>query len=176
MPNRPSLYASTLQNKKTLTFLSITFLLLSVFFLNLQTCSAQSSTIFSDDFETGNFSLWTGTEQSQTQLTNMSVETTNPHSGSHDAYFESANRGSYADTYKFLPSALTIIKADFFIRLLDYPSQANTGQILYAGLERQDGSQAINLIAKNIGGNIYWGIAYWEGAGSHSLHALQGWQ
>ena len=52
------------------------------------TSAVNMSSIFNDGFESGNFSLWTGTTGSPT------VESNDPHDGSHEAYFTRASTGA----------------------------------------------------------------------------------
>jgi photosystem II stability/assembly factor-like uncharacterized protein len=154
MSNKLSCLTPSFQKKKTLTFLSITFLLLSVFFLNLQPCAAQSSLIFSDGFESGNFSHWTGVDggfgsHSASVTTEYSTE------GSHSAKFivYSQDDGCYA--YKANLSITDKLVLNFTLEFNMLPP-SQPGEIVFGGFENE--LEPLLIVLRNTGDNMFWGV------------------
>ena len=112
----------------------------------------QPSPLFSDGFESGDFSLWAGTGGSGTNTT--TVETINPHHGSYDAKITLSGIGeSWAQK---TITASPIVYLQQYIKLESLPT---SGSRIYLGTIQSDNSNNnVDVYLENDGGQYYWGI------------------
>jgi photosystem II stability/assembly factor-like uncharacterized protein len=153
--------ASWKAKKNSILILSIAILLLATF--PLPCVKAQSSSLFSDGFESGNFNAWTRTN---TYLGTVSVSTAVAHNGIRSAKGVVSSNGGWAVVYKDISSTTTVYWQGY----------------IYVSSQRiQSGSIAkfmellnvwypvARLGVQNSGGTLHWALSYGDGAGTEQF-------
>ncbi|MDR0372393.1 MAG: hypothetical protein LBI79_02345, partial [Nitrososphaerota archaeon] len=108
--------------------------------------------LFEDSFESGAFTSWThtGGEGNHTQT----VETANPHHGSHNAKF-TADTNSEGWIKKSIPSS-PVIYLQQHIKLTNLPPSDSR---LYLGtIQNSNSNNNVDLFIENNNGQYYWGV------------------
>ena len=113
--------------------------------------------IFSDGFESGDFSAWTGTEGS----TSPTVESNIKHHGTYSMRCNPLN-GDQSDVYKSGLTATAIMYHRSYYKFTGMPSIDNQ-LIDLSGVGYNSYENAVFIRVKRSAGNIYWGVVTWIG-------------
>jgi hypothetical protein len=116
--------------------------------------------IFSDGFESGDFSEWTATENSAGDTT--TVVTTLPHHGTYHGKFttDASGTNEYADCYHTLASSASVLNVrGYFAAVTALPSEGNFYMVISA-----DGSGFIaGAVIRTVSGVTNWWLRYRDG-------------
>jgi hypothetical protein len=117
--------------------------------------------VFSDGFESGDFSAWTS--QPFTAGDTAAVEALHVHHGSFNALFTTDGSGAseYAYTYKTIGAIATVYGRAYFKILTAFPAAAQTYRLLQFGV----GSTFVAMVLLlNDGGVMKWQLGWHNGA------------
>jgi len=112
--------------------------------------------IFSDGFESGDFSAWTGTEGA----TLPSVESNIKHHGNYSMRCN-PNIVDQEDVYKTGLAATAIMYERFYVYIDAGLPSVNDQEFDCGGIGKDDYQNAVFATLRRIGGNNYWGTVTW---------------
>jgi len=137
-------------------------LVLIIIFAQIPSVSASPTIIFSDGFESGNFSAWTGS-YAATGLS-ISVISTSPHHGAyHTRTWASGTPGANAIVYCYKTfTGVTTIFVRYYIRFQNTPTSGKTWDLMQIYNTTMDSSHA-NLWYENNAGTLRWRMRYRNG-------------
>jgi hypothetical protein len=152
--------------KKLLLILSITILLLSSLpLLAIQNnVLGQTTPIFSDDFETGNFNAWTGTKSFNSGVTS-SVQTSTSFSGAYAIRATVADGAgeSGACVYKDLGANYNAINARVYVEISAKPAVGGVLEIFgYSGDGWLPNAVGTRVDLENDNGVVQWRLNYYN--------------
>jgi photosystem II stability/assembly factor-like uncharacterized protein len=163
-------YFYRVQRKKSYTFavLSVVLIILSMLLANVQICVAQSTVLFNDGFETGDFSNWTGTSGNYLATTNQALK------GGYSANFTTLNLDlngvangqslAYKNGLSFTDSIDVNSSINFEGNVNSMP-HGGVGELEFNQLW-DGGSKAIQgSIGFNSSGTMCWGLMLYTGSG-----------
>ena len=153
------------QKKKVFLILSVAILLLSSLPLNIQTyVKAQTSYLFSDGFESGSFSAWTGAKSYNSGLTS-SVQTTTTYNGTYAMKVAVADgaRESGVCEYKDLGNSYTSIDARVYVQLSAIPKNWSVLEIFgFSNNGWLPGAVGTRVDIVNNNGTLQWRLNYYN--------------
>ncbi|HSV49096.1 MAG TPA: glycoside hydrolase family 2 TIM barrel-domain containing protein [Candidatus Acidoferrales bacterium] len=116
------------------------------------TPTPQSTIIFNDSFESGNFSAWTA--KTGTGTHNETVEKYNPYQGVYNARFYAGASNSKSHVYtKIDPQAVIYLQES--LKLTSLP---NSGKRLFLG-SIQSNNGSVQVFVQNYNSRFYWGTS-----------------
>ena len=143
---------------RSLTIFLTVFLIVLLFLPLIH--PAFATTIFSDGFESGNFSAWTGTSYNYYAPTVVSDYV---HHGSYAAKCSSPNNG-YSQVYKNLGSSYTTLYTRAYMRFDSLPTSSGIAIYLLSHADTQERlgtGWPANVMIKNDAGTVKWGVRYY---------------
>ena len=126
------------------------------------------TTIFSDGFESNNFSAWTGTDLVGIGST-IIVESVNPHHDTYNAKATMSTAGANALCYKTITSApITYLR--YYVKFLTLAIATSGNRLELGGLNNGTYQYNVEAIVYKSGGTLLWGIRSNEtGSGQNTL-------
>ncbi len=150
-----------MKTKKPLTIILLACILISTMMI-LSPENVKAATFFTDNFETGDYSNWTGTGNSNTG-SSMQMSTTTVFQGLYSADCSISDTvGTYAFVYKNF-AAVPVLYHREYIRLSTLPS-AGAQTDLFGIMDVAGAGAHLGTIAiQNDGTNIRWKLEYYNG-------------
>lgn len=121
--------------------------------------NAQATSVFTDGFETGDFSAWTSNTTSGNGT--ASVTNSDPHHGTYHANFTTTNATDSGSCSKAVTST-NILYTRFQIKFLNY-SIADGHYVYFAGADSGSWGYAANPSLQGTAGDPIWGLRVVEG-------------
>lgn len=142
----------------------VMFLFCILLCLSLTICifPVKATTLFSDGFESGDLSAWTGT--TTTSGDTVTVESSNPHCGIYNVQFYcDGDVNEYASVYETLGSAQGLINTRKYFKFASLPS-SNTDRfnLLVHSTGVEDSFVYVQVY--NDAGSVKWRLVYRDGA------------
>lgn len=117
--------------------------------------------LFSDGFESGNFSQWTATSAYNGTV---AVESSHTHSGSYNMIVSAT--GTYAGM--FAKKNLTFSNVSYCRACVKFSGTIcpnNNDYVYLFGISQFDpNAKGTQAVIKNVNGSLFWGIVYWDSA------------
>ena len=159
-------YHAYRKNRKTLLTLTLTLLLLAgTPLFALQTFVQGATTIFTDNFETGDFSKWTGTKSHDGGVS-AGIQTGTVYSGTYSTRFvvaDQAYESGYC-LYKDLGATYTTINARTYVYLTATPKVGSVMEVMgFSSDGWIPNAVGTRIDIVNVGGNAQWRVNYYSG-------------
>jgi len=139
--------------EKTKTKILLLFISSLMFLSLIPMVSAEE--LFSDDFETNNFSEWDNTEGTGSKT----IVTTQPYLGTYHALFNSNGAGIEATAYVGItPSPIIYLRT--YIQIVNLPANNEKMYINSIGTDTPASGTGLALYVFNNAGSYYWGLVY----------------
>ena len=157
-----------LMNKKLSSIIILTLLLLGMtsILTDIPAVHAQSQvTLFSDGFETGAISAWTGTDTGGCGISPTYAVVASPvHSGTYA--FQSYCGSGYMQLYK---TFATTYKTLYFLAYVQFATLPTSGKYVTTLWITNSGhtQNIVDAQVINIGGTLFWQLTYSDNSGTH---------